>query len=85
MAMLEILQNIRGYAAAGRVVIIDHAWQRMEERGATQEDVLFALRTAHACSQQANGRWKVFGSDLDGVDMTVIVEMQSDLIVVTMY
>jgi hypothetical protein len=33
------LADIRGHAAANRIRILRHAWQRMGERGAQYEDV----------------------------------------------
>lgn len=65
---------------------IPHSYDRMAERGATEDDVLRALATATGADLQDNGRHKCTGGvDLDGDDMTVIVELQSDVIIITLF
>jgi len=52
------LADIRGYAAANRIRIVRHAWQRMAERGAQYEDVRHALAGARRCRAADQGRWR---------------------------
>lgn len=79
------LADIRGYAAANRIRILRHAWQRMGERGAQYEDVRHALAGAHRRRAADQGRWKVSGDDLDGDELTLVVAIEAGAIVVTVY
>ena len=79
------LADIRGYAAANRIRILRHAWQRMGERGAQYEDVRHALASARWCKASDQGRWKVTGDDLDGDELTLVVSIEAGVIVVTVY
>ncbi|HSM91530.1 MAG TPA: DUF4258 domain-containing protein [Anaeromyxobacteraceae bacterium] len=79
------LADIRGYAAAGRIRILRHAWQRMGERGAQYEDVRQALSGARKCRAADQDRWKVSGDDLDGDELTLVVAIEAGVVVVTVY
>jgi len=79
------LADIRGYAAANRIRILRHAWQRMGERGEQYEDVRHALADARRCKAADQGRWKVSGDDLDGDELTLVVAIEAGVVVVTMY
>lgn len=79
------LADIRGYAAANRVLIVRHAWQRMAERGAQYEDVRHALAGARKCKAADQGRWKVIGEDLDGDELVCVVTIEAGVVVVTVY
>ncbi len=79
------LAEIRGYAAANRICIARHAWERMNERGAQYEDVRHALANAGFCKAQPQTRWKVFGSDRDGDELVLIVVLEAGVVVVTVY
>lgn len=74
------LADIRGYAAANRIRILRHAWQRMGERGAQYEDFRHALSCARRCRAADQGRWKVTGDDL-----ALVVAIEAGVIVVTVY
>ena len=56
MTPTEALDVIRGYAAANRITIGDHARQRMRQRGALYGDVRHGLMMATACVLQPNER-----------------------------
>ncbi len=79
------LVDIRGYAAANRIRILRHAWQRMGERGAQYEDVRHALASARRCRAADQGRWRVSGDDLDGDELTLVVAIEAGVVVVTVY
>jgi hypothetical protein len=79
------LADIRGYAGANRIVIVRHAWDRMAERGARYEDVRHALAGAQRCKAADQGKWKVFGEDLDGDELVCVVAIESGVVVVTVY
>ena len=82
----EALTAIRGLAGANRIVITSHAYQRMSQRGATVQDVHHALVNAPRCSwQPEKSTWKVESADLDGDALTLVVSIQSDVIVVTLF
>ena len=81
----EALALVRGYASAGRFVVAGHARQRMRERSVSFADLRHALVNAKRCSAQENERWKVFSTDLDDDDLTVIVALEDDVVVVTVF
>jgi len=86
MTPAEALGAIRGLAGAYRVVISSHAYQRMNQRGATFQDVHHALVHAQCCVWQAQkGTWKVESADLDGDALTLAVVIQDGVIVVTLF
>lgn len=81
------LDQIKRLAGGGQIVVTFHARGRMAERGATFEDIRRALTTAGRATWQADRQnWKVEGgADLDGDEMTVIVDIEVDVIVVTLF
>ena len=85
MTPAEALADVRGYASAGRITILEHARRRMRERGADFEDVREALVTATRCEVGDRGRWKVTGLDRDGDELTAVVELADEDVVVTLF
>jgi hypothetical protein len=79
------LADIRGYAAADRILIVRHAWQRMAERGARYEDVRHALAGARKCRAAEQGRWKVFGEDREEDELVCVVIIEAGVVVVTVF
>jgi hypothetical protein len=80
------LADIQGLAWLGRISISRHADQRMDERGATFDDVRQALVSATTCQAQPASRWKVQGgSDCDGDELTMIVTIEMAVVVVTLF
>ncbi len=79
------LQDVRGLAGAGRVDTWDHGLDRMDERGLSEEDLFHALRMAVNCEAQPPDRWKIEGPDLDGDPLTAVVEIEQDVVVVTVF
>ena len=58
----------------------------MRARGAGDADVEHAAITATAADLQDNDRWSVTGgTDLDGDDLTLIVAVEANCIVWTIY
>lgn len=59
----------------------------MDERNASESDVCNAIRTADAASYQAaKDNYKVSGGcDHDGDPMVVIVAIEADAVVITIY
>ena len=81
----KALQRIRRLAALGRVAFTRHARLRMGERGASTEDVREALVNARTCTGPRDDKWRVLGPDLDGDDLELIVAVEDDVIVVTLF
>lgn len=79
------LASVRGYAAAGRIVLTRHALQRMAQRGVRRGDVRCALEQATSCTANPGGNWRVEGPDLDGDALTLIVAIEDGVIVVTVF
>ncbi|MBI5543087.1 MAG: DUF4258 domain-containing protein [Deltaproteobacteria bacterium] len=80
------LEDIRGLSKAGRVDILPHAWKQMLERGVEVRDVLLVLRTATECAEDKEpGKWLVSGHDLDGDRLRMVVAIEGDVVVVTVF
>ncbi len=82
----ETLQIIRSLARQGRVVFSSHAEEEARRSGIALEDVVFALARATKCGWQPKAQtWKVKGKDRFDVTMVIIVDIQDDLVVVTVF
>ncbi len=81
----EALKEIRGYARAGRVVYTRHGYDRLEERNVTEDDVRCALSNAADCAEQEDETWRVNGPDTESDELTVVVVIESGLLVVTVF
>lgn len=81
----QVLDDIRGYAAARRIRLQSHGRKRMSERGITYDDLRYGLMNATACEQVESGRWKVDSSDRSGDQLTVIILFWDGLLVVTVF
>jgi hypothetical protein len=81
----KALREIKRLASLGRVRYTDHAWDRMHERGAEPADVTEALlSSSEAVYQRDRRNWKVVGGvDRDGDDLTVVVAIEADLVIIT--
>lgn len=63
-----------------------HVRERMSERGVTMRCIARALRCATKAEFQPNSRWKISGgTDIDNDPLTVIVAIQRDVLVVTLF
>ncbi|HET7504270.1 MAG TPA: DUF4258 domain-containing protein [Kofleriaceae bacterium] len=87
MTDAEALALIRRMVRRGDVVFTRHAQDRMDERGASTDDVCNALVTARTAAHEPDrDRWKVSGgTDLDGDALQVVVAIEADVIVVTLF
>lgn len=87
MSDARALEEIKRLVALGHVVFTRHARQRMDERGARATDVCNALSTATSATLQTDrDNWRVDGGvDHEGDGMTVIVDIEADVIVVTLF
>jgi hypothetical protein len=84
---LAVLAEVQRLARLDRIVVTGHARKRMADRGAVKEDLRNALLTATAAIRQPDrGNWRIEGgADHDGDDLTVIVDLEADVIVVTLF
>ena len=82
----KALIEIQRLARLDRIALTRHARQRMRERRARLDDIRRALATATAAIAQDRGGWRVEGGhDLDSDDLTVVVEIEADVIVITLF
>lgn len=83
----KALAEIQWLARLDRIVVTPHAGRRMDERGATERDVRNALWTATAALRQADrDNWRVEGGlDIEGDPLTLICDIEADVIVVTLF
>ncbi len=75
------LTEIRDQATAGRIAYIARAREGVQ--GVQPRDVRHVLSSAGACHLQANGRWRIEGTDLSGRALTAVVAIREDVLVVT--
>ena len=85
MTAAEALAEIRGLAFAGRVHFIQHARVAARKRGFTLQEVVDGLATAHGCRLESAGRWRALCRDWAGDPSDAIVEIEDELIVVTVF
>lgn len=79
------LAEIHRLAQLRRIRLTRHAVDRMDQRGAELEDVRAALVSSTAAFTQERG-WRVEGGvDRDGDELTVIVDIEADVIVITLF
>lgn len=83
----EALHEVRRLATQNRLRYTRHARERMAQRGAQAADVRHALRRAESCSASADApdRWVVRGPDLDDDELSVVVVIEDDCVVITLY
>lgn len=83
----KALAEIQRLAWLGRIEFTWHAYRRMDERNASDLDVRRALRTATAAIRQAaRGNWRVEGGvDTYGNELTLICDLDDNVIVVTVF
>jgi hypothetical protein len=83
----KVLAEVQRLARLDRIVITGHARIRMVDRGATRKDLRSALVTATIAIRQVDrGNWRIEGgADNAGDDLTVIVDLEADVIVVTLF
>jgi hypothetical protein len=85
MSRKDAIDAIRFAASAGHIRYEAHARQRMKERGVRREDIRHALINVESCKAVRDERWKVTGPDLDGDALTVVLVIEGDVVVITVY
>ena len=80
------LAEIHRLAQFDRIRFTRHAADRMDQRGAKREDVRAALVSGTVAIAQERGGWRVEGGvDSAGDELTVIVDIEADVIVITLF
>jgi hypothetical protein len=81
----EALKEVQRLASKGYIRYVPHARQRMQQRRVKEVDVKNALLTAGAARWRTDHqRWEIVGGvDVDGDDLTVAVEIEADVVVIT--
>lgn len=86
MTEQQMLELVRSYTRANRWEVEQHHGRpRMQQRGVSFADVEHALLNAMQCRVQENGRWKLVSRDLDGDDLTLVVTVDDEVIVITLF
>lgn len=85
MKSAEALKKIRDLAAANLIRVTEHARKRMAQRSVRYRDLQHALSNARSCANDETAKWRVEGADLDGDDLTVIVVLAGDLLIITVF
>jgi hypothetical protein len=62
-----------------------HARERMQERRIHLADIEHACMVAPRARLQANGRWRLDGTDVDDEELTVIATIEPHVVVVTIF
>jgi len=86
----EVLRHVAGAARVQQIVVIEHAWDRMRQRRLVLNDLFNALKTAKKAvfdpDRGYEGRWLLSeGTALDGDPLDVAVELDGEVIVVTVW
>jgi hypothetical protein len=83
----KALAEFQRLARLNRIIITPHAGRRMHERNVAEQDVRWALLTATAALPQADrGNWRVEGGvDTGGDELTLICDLEADVVVVTVF
>lgn len=85
MTPAEARREIRRLAIARRVRFSPHARQRMNERFVRPQDIYSTLENCVSCKAGQGERWKVAGPDTDGDELTLVVTIEDDVVVVTVF
>jgi hypothetical protein len=86
----EVLSYVARAARPRRVVVVEHARERMQQRRLKLNDLLNALQTAKTATFELDCgydvRWLLSeGKALDGDDLDVAVGLDGEVVVVTVW
>ena len=87
MTAREVLERVQQAARTRQYDVSNHAWDRMNERGVTIQDVKSAMESAtRATWDDAEETWKVSGgTDLDGDPLILCVVVNWNVLIVTVF
>ena len=82
----EAQEEIRRLAWQRRVRYTTHAlFERMPARGVRRADVLAVLKSPSSCRPSEGERWRVEGLDTADDELTVVVAIEDNVVVVTVF
>ena len=79
------VQNILEDLKLNRFSITDHAYLRMSQRHVIRADIRSGGQTCMDWEVQANGRFKITGTDTEGDELTVVCVYDGETLVVTLF
>lgn len=68
-----------------RFRLTKHAEQRCIERGVTIEDISAVLLSPTKLQREENNKWRILGQDLDDIELKIIAEIRSDILIITLF
>lgn len=80
------MERIRTLWKGGRVQILPHAQARMRQRHIDMQDIANIVRSGRVVEHSKPGllwRYKINGTSIDGEKITSVVEINGNLIIVT--
>lgn len=81
----EALEAIQEHAVWKRVFVTSHARKRMRERSVFEDDIYEAIATAYSCESEENGNWRVTGQDFDGDELILIIAIEGENVIITLF
>jgi len=82
----QALAEIKRLTMLRRVSLTAHAKTRMRERGVTVRDLLAAIISATTARHEDEHKYRVEGGiDEDGDPLTIVVAIEADLLVITIF
>lgn len=76
-----ILEIISG----GDFVLTHHAYERMQERSITREDIKTCAKTAKEFKTQADGKFLIMGFDLCDEETSIVCALKDNVVIITVY
>lgn len=77
----EALEACCRAVLSGRLRVSAHARQRMQERRVSGRDLRSAAEHPAGVSRGDNGCWRLHGPDVDGDELVVVIDLESECIV----
>lgn len=84
MTSEQALKEIKENAHWGRVYITAHARKRMRERFVFEDDIYEAIDTAYQCTPDEEN-WCVTGLDCDGDELTLVISIEGQNVIITIF
>jgi hypothetical protein len=82
----EAIEKVRRLAIQNRIRYTFHAeYDSMTDRSVSHRDVRHSLSNCEKCTKQEEYKWKCVGPDLEDDELTVVVVIEDDLLVVTVF
>ncbi len=81
----EALEEIQEHARWERVSVTTHARKRMRERSVRKDDIYEAIATAKSCDEQEDGTWRLEGLDMDEDELTLVIELEGEDLIITVF